>query len=49
MSAPQHEVSLDWKMKKKQKKKFLGVHGSSILTLNFGRHRDMRNFTSVAK
>ena len=39
----------DWMMTTKQKKKSLGVHGSIVLALNFGRHRDMRNFTSVAK
>ena len=38
----------DWMMTTKQKKS-LGVHGSIVLALNFGRHRDMRNFTFVAK
>ena len=50
MSAPRHEASL-WldDDKKAKKKKSLGVHGSIVLALNFGRHRDMRNFTFVAK
>ena len=49
MSAPRHEVSLWLDDDKKAKKKSLDVHGSIVLALNFGRHRDMRNFTFVAK
>ena len=45
MSAPRHEVSLWLDDDEKAK----NVHGSIVLALNFGRHRDMRNFTSVAK
>ena len=49
MSVPRHEVRLWLDDDKKAKKKSLGVHGSIVLALNFGRHRDMRNFTFVAK